>query len=274
MELNWLESLIYGLLSGFAEFLPISSEAHRELFLKLVGAGDDPVSRLAVHLGALLAVIICCATYISKLNRERRIAAIPKKRRKRQPDLRTILDLKVLRTAGIPVVLWFAAYPFAWDQGQRLWILALALILNGILLYVPQHYPIGNKDSLNLSASDSLLIGFVSGIGVFPGISRMGGALSAAQLRGADTRFSLDISFLLFIPAAIGLVFFDFYGIFTGGATSFHFFQFLTAAAASFGGGCCGIYFMRFLAVKSGFSGFAFYSWGAALLAMLLYLVT
>ena len=273
MELNWLESLLYGLLSGFSEFLPISSEAHRTLFLKLVGAGDNPVSRLAVHIGAVLAVIICSATYISKLNRERRIMAIPKKRRKRKPDLRTVLDFKILRTAAIPILLWFAAYPFVWDQGERLWILFLALVINGVILYIPQHFPSANKDSLNLSASDSWLVGIVSGIGVFPGISRLAGALSVFQLRGADSRFALDISYLLYIPAAIGLLVFDFYGIFSVGG-AFHLFKFLTMGASSFIGACCGIYFMRFRAVKSGFSGFAFYSWGAALLSLVLYLAT
>ena len=273
MELNWLESLLYGLLSGFAEFLPISSEAHRALFLKLVGAGDDPVSRLAVHLGGALAVLICSATYISKLNRERRISLIPKRKRKRQPDLRAVLDMKVIRTAAIPIILWFAAYPFVWDQGQRLWILSLALIINGILLYIPQHFPSANKDSQNLAASDSWLVGLVSGIGVFPGISRLAGALSTFRLRGADARFALDISYLLYIPAAIGLLFFDCYGIATVGG-AFHLFYFLTISFASFAGACCGIYLMRFLAVKSGFSGFAFYSWGAALLALVLYLAT
>lgn len=272
MELNWLESLVYGLLSGFAEFLPISSEAHRTLFLKLVGAGDDPISRLAVHLGAVLAVAICSATYISKLNRERRISAIPIRKRKRQPDLRTLLDLKVIRSAAIPIILWFAAYPFVWDQCQRLWILCLALLVNGIILYIPQHFPSANKDSMNLTALDSWLVGFVSGIGVFPGISRLAGALSTFQIRGADLRFALDISFLLYIPAAVGLLVFDCIGIVTTGG-AFHLFNFLTTGIASFGGACCGIYLMRFLAVKSGYSGFAFYSWGAALLALVLYLV-
>lgn len=274
MELNWLESLLYGMVSGLTEFLPISSEAHRTLFLKLVGAGDDPFSRLAVHMGALLAVIFTCMPYIRKLTRERKIAAIPKKRRKRQPDLRSILDIRMLRTAAIPILVWFAAYPFVWDQGQRLWILSLALVMNGLLLYIPQFFPGSNKDSLTLAASDSLLIGFICGIGVFPGVSRLGGALSAARLRGADSRFSLDISFLLFIPASIGLIFFDCYAIATGASVSFHVLRFITASAASFAGACCGILFMRFLSVKSGFSGFAFYSWGAALLALILYLAT
>ena len=272
MELNWLESLLYGLLSGFAEFLPISSEAQRTLFLKLVGAGDNPVSRLAVHLGAVLAVVICSATYISKLNRERRIAAIPKRKRKRQPDLRTVLDLKIIRSAAIPILLWFASYPFVWDLGQRLWILGLALVVNGIILYIPQRFPSANKDSMNLAASDSWLVGFVSGIGVFPGISRLAGALSTFQLRGADAQFALDISFLLYIPAAVGLLFFDCVGIVTTGG-AFHLFYFLTMGIASFGGACCGIYLMRFLAVKSGYSGFAFSSRVAALLALVLYLI-
>ena len=37
MELNWLECLIYGLLSGLTEFLPVSSLAHQTVILKVFG---------------------------------------------------------------------------------------------------------------------------------------------------------------------------------------------------------------------------------------------
>ena len=84
MGLNWLQSLIYGLISGFTEFLPISSDGHRIIFLELIGAADSASLRLSSRIGALLALIFLCAPMIAKLNRERKIASITEKRRKRQ----------------------------------------------------------------------------------------------------------------------------------------------------------------------------------------------
>ena len=47
----------------------------------------------------------------------------------------------------------------------------------------------------------------------------------------------------------------------------------MMAAAASFGGGIGAILLMRFLSVKTGFSGFAFYGWGLGLVSFILYLM-
>ena len=81
MELNWLQSLFYGLISGLAEFLPISADAHRALFLKLIGAEDGTAVKMSVHLGCLLALILSCHPALSRMRRERRLAAMPAKRR-------------------------------------------------------------------------------------------------------------------------------------------------------------------------------------------------
>ena len=42
-NMTWLESLLYGLLSGIAEFLPISADAHRHLFCLLTGKQNHPL---------------------------------------------------------------------------------------------------------------------------------------------------------------------------------------------------------------------------------------
>lgn len=276
MELSWLESLIYGLVSGLVEFLPISAEAHRALFLKLVGAREEPALRLAVHIGALLALLISCAPMLSKLRRERRIASVPKKRRKRQPDLKTMLDIRLLRTALVPLLLTFVAYPVLSDITERLWILAILLGVNGILLYTPQFIPGANKDSQSLSSLDAVVIGLGSGIGAVPGISRVSATLFASHISGTERRYALDICFLLCIPSLIVLLLFDCWWLIagTGSAVSFILIlQWITAAAAAFGTGYFAIFIMRFLSVKAGFSGFAYYCWGAALFALILYLL-
>lgn len=274
MQPNWLESLIYGLISGLSEFLPVSSEAHRALFLRLTGTVDEARLRLAVHIGAFLSLLIFCTPVLSRLRRERKIAAVPKKHRRRQPDIRSLLDIRVLRTAGIALLVAFLAYPIVGRLYERLWVLAIFLAINGMLLYVPQFLPGANKDSQSLSSLDAVLIGLAGGAGVIPGISRVGASVSVGLTRGADRRYALDTGLLLSIPALIVLALIDCGGLFAGagGITAFSVARYFTAAVGSFAGSYCAVSILRFLAVRAGFSGFAYYCWGAALFSFVLYL--
>jgi undecaprenyl pyrophosphate phosphatase UppP len=107
---------------------------------------------------------------------------------------------------------------------------------------------------------------------VIPGISRITGITAVGQLRRCDRRYILDIGLILCIPALIVLIVFDFIALFTAGGAAVGFLTCLLALLTAFVGGYLGITFIRFLAVKVGFSGFAYYSWGAALFAFILYL--
>lgn len=274
MELGWFESFIYGVISGISEFLPISSEAHRAIYLRLIGDADHALLRLMTHMGALLALLISCWPMISKLNRERSIAAVNKKRRKRAPDTKSLTDIRFTRIASLALVIVFILYSAVYDLHERLWILAGFLIVNGILLYIPQFLPAGNKDSRSLSSLDSILIGLSGGLGVVPGLSRVGLSASTGLLRGADKRYALDAALLLSIPALIVLLIIDFFGIFSAaGVTFLSVLSCFTAGITSFFSAFFGIYIMRFLAVRVGFSGFAYYSWGLSLFSFILYLM-
>lgn len=274
MELTWFESFIYGIVSGLTEFLPISSEAHRALYLRMVGAADYGLLRFMTHMGTLLALLITCWPMIAKLNRERSIAAVNKKRRKRAPDTRSLTDIRFLRICMISLIVVFIIYPIVHDLHERLWMLAGFLIVNGILLYVPQFLPGANKDSRSLSSLDSMIVGLAGGLGIIPGLSRVGVTASAAMLRGSDKRYALDTALMLSIPALAVLLLIDFFGIFTTAGLSFlSVLSCLTAGITSFLSACFGIYIMRFLAVRAGFSGFAYYSWGLSLFSFILYLM-
>lgn len=275
MELSWFESFIYGIISGLSEFLPISAEAHRALYLRLIGAGDYNLLRFMTHLGALLGLLITCWPMISKLSRERKIASVNKKRRKRAPDARSLTDIRYLRICVISLIVVFIIRPIVHDLHERLWILAGFLILNGILLYIPQFLPGANKDSRSLSSMDAMIVGLGGGLGVVPGLSRVGLTVSTGLMRGADKRYSLDTALLLSIPALAVLLIIDFFGIFTAttGLTFLAVLSCFTAGIASFLSACLGIYIMRFLAVRAGFSGFAYYSWGLSLFSFILYLM-
>ena len=274
MELSWFESLFYGLISGFTEFLPISSDGHRILFLEIIGSADSVALRLASRFGAFLALVFLCAPMIAKLNRERKIASITEKRRKRQPDMRSVMDLRVLKAAVIPVIACTVLYPLVCAHATKFLLLAALLFANGCIIYFPQFYPHANKDGLSLTSADSVLIGLGAGIGTFPGLSSVAVAASVGSVRGADRRYILDIIFLLCIPAMLILIILDFFAV-LGAAASLTFIALLCCVSAmlmSFIGAYFGICMMRFIAVRVGYSGFSYYSWGLALLTFILYL--
>ena len=273
VELNWLQSLLYGAVSGFSEFLPIDAGSHRKLLLLMMGAEKSPILEFTVHLACLLSLVLSCWPQLFKLQRERRLAMVPTRHRKRQPDLRALKDMRFLRTALIPLLAGF--FLVSQLQGiQKLWHIAALLVVNGVLLYIPPYFPSGNKDSQTVSGLDGLLVGMGGVLGVVPGISRITGLTTVGLLRGCDRSYILDMGLLLSIPALAIVCIFDIVSIFTVGAalSGGMLLSCALALTAAFAAAYFGIMFIRFLAVKVGFSGFAYYSWGAALFAFILFL--
>ena len=276
MELNWLECLVYGLIAGLAEFLPISAEGHKTFFLTCLGAPADPVGlRLASRLGCLAAVMLSCLTLLARLRREKRLSKIPKSRRKRALDLRIMGLRRLVAIAAVTVLICAIALRLMPKLPCGLLIPALLLTINGVFLFLPQHMPLGNKDGMTLGGTDGLLIGIGAAGGFLPGFSRVGGTVSVGLMRGASRQYVLDMALLVSIPALALLCVFD--GIdlvsLTDQVRASGAIGTVLCFAAAFGGSCCGILVMRFLAVKFGFSGFAYYSWGMALLLFILYLI-
>ena len=272
MNMDWLESILFGLVCGLAEFLPVSAQAHETLLLKMFGASATPLMYLVIHGAVLLALYQGCAEHISQILREQRLLRIPPRRRKRQPDMVKVLDMRLLRTATIVLALGFFAYPTLSAWRSDLHIIAPILVINGIIVYIPMHMATGNKDSRSMSQLDAVLIGLCGALAVIPGISPVSTITAAGIARGADREQSLRWSYLLCIPALLIRMGFDVYGIMSGGLGVVSIVQLVLAAVAAFGGAWSSIRMMRFLAVRAGYSCFAYYCWGAALFSMIIYL--
>lgn len=276
MNWNWLLSIVYGLLSGITSFLPVSSQAHQILLSKLSGiVGSFHGINLLCRIAVILALIITFKSQFKRFRRERRIAALPAKRRKRTPDLGTMQDLRFLRMAAVVTIPVYLISGFFSQFGDKLWLLSLTLLAGGVLLYVPQFVRRGNKDSLTVSGLDGFLTGLGCALGAFPGFSGIGGALSVGSLRGIDGAYCVDMSILVCLPALLVLAALDCVGIVTVGLSlSFLIIvYYVLAAAAAFVGAYLSIIFLRFLAVKIGFSGFSYYCWGVAAFAFVLFLM-
>lgn len=277
MDMDWLESVLYGLLAGFTEFLPVSAQAHRAILLGIFGAeAEHPVMGLFIHIGIIAALYFSCKLQLRKLYREYRLTKAPRRRRRRFPDLQSMRDISLFKTACIPLIFGFFLYTKASAWGEKLYMIALFLLLNGLILYVPMFLPQGNKDSRSMSRLDGVLIGLGAAASILPGVSRVGAASSAAIARGADMQQAYKWSLLLSFPALLILTCFDCYSIITVGLAGIKFIfilQCLLSACVACLGAYLGITFMKVLATRTGFFNFSYYCWGAALFVFILYLI-
>ncbi len=277
MRGNIIEMFFFGLVSGLAEILPISASAHQFLLSYVCGFdGHDPVLQLSVHIAVLLALAISCRHRIAHLYRENRIAALKRGRRKRQPDSAAVADWKLMMTALTPIVIGLVLQEIMAFSLESLWVVAVFLILNGIILYIPQYMDSGNRDARNLSRVDGLLMGVLSITGILPGVSRIAAVSIFGQLRKGNRAYILDMALLLSIFWIAGLLLLDLVAIFGSAAASLGMLEalgYLLAAAAAFGGAYSAIILVRYLAVRIGFSGFTYYSWGLGFACFILYLM-
>ncbi len=272
--MNILESLLYGLVSGLSEFLPISSQGHQALLKHIFGAtSPEPIRDIFVHIALLVAVYLSSATYLDRIKRERKIRT--SRKRGVQADRTITQEVQLIRTAAIPMLLGIIICAFTAKLSNSVGWLALFLAVNGIILYVPEHLAHANKTAGQLGPLDSLLIGLFGGLSLLPGISRVGGSLSCAIGRGADQARAYNWVLVLSIPALVLLLILDVIGIFFTGFGTISFLSVLgyfISALVAFGASFAGIYFMRRILVRSNLTFFAFYSWGAAFLSFFLYL--
>jgi undecaprenyl-diphosphatase len=276
LELSFLENLILGLISGFAEVLPVSAQAHRLVILKILGHGtDSAVLRLMIHLGTVGALYFYNKGYIVRMMRARRLARVPKNRRKRPLDTEALTDFRFMLFATIPVILGFLLYGKISFLSRKLIYVAAFLLINGIILYVPQYLPGSNKQSGALSRVDSLYFGLGGVLGMLPGVSSLGSFLSIGSVRGFDMEKTLTFALLLNIPVNLGFAVYDLMALLGAGSGSLAFGSLvyaLFAGAAAFGAIILGIHLLKKIMAEFGSGIFSFYCWTVALLTFLLYL--
>ncbi len=278
MEFSIIGYLFFGILLGISVFLPVSASGNEYLYTLLLGMQDyTPLLRLLVHAGCLTALVLHCGKRLLYIQRQLRIAALPAKRRKRQPDMVAVSDGRLLHSALLPMVISMLLSAFVWRSVGCLPLVILLMALCGVLVYIPQHYPAGNRESRGVSQLDGWILGVCSGICGLPGLSGIGLCVSAGLLRGFDREYILNISLQLSVFTLLAMTVMDAVTFLAAGFTGITLLVViisLVAAALAFVGAYAGIMLVRYLAVRAGFSGFAYFTWGTAMLSFILYLIT
>ena len=246
------------------------------LLTALFGEESEPaLLRLLIHIGILAALYYGCQNHILRITRALKLAQTPRRKRKRPLDTASLMDFRMLRTMIVPVILGFFFYNRISGLVTILSVLSFTLFLNGLILFIPQYLPGGNKESLSMTPLDGILMGLGAAASLVPGISCVGAVTAIGTVRGGDKSYILNIALLLDMVMTVGMIVVDILSIISGGVAGLSFMvilRYLVCAIAAFGGALLGITLMRKLAQRSGFGLFAFYCWGAALFAFILFL--
>ncbi len=277
MELSGFEHLLYGLVTGLTEIFPVSARAHSAIMLKVLGA--DRISGLPVlfvHIAVLAAIYLSSRPQLVKMSRARRLARIPKKRRKRPLDICSLMDSRFLLTMMLPVVLVDLLYRNISGISFSLLTVSILLFVNGVVLYIPQFFPGSNKDARSLSRLEGVAMGIGGGLSVVPGLSGLGASVSVGSICGIERSYALNMSLMTSMAYLAGMVIYDVLGLIQRGLGPLTFqwtIIYIFAAAFAFAGAMFAIRIMRVLASDRGYHFFSYYCWGIALFTFILNLM-
>ena len=277
MELSLIQSILFGLVSGVTDILPVSAEAHKLLLLQLFGVESEPaLLRLIIHLAVLVGLYFGCQNHLQRIFRQYRLRSRTHRRGKKSADIRSQLDLKFVRTAIIPLIIGLVFFSKVRSlSGSLLWV-ALFLVVNGIILYLPAVFPAGNKDSRSMAPLDGISVGAAGAVGILPGVSPVGCVSSMIRLRGGDRLYAVNMALILQMLFTIGMIVHDVIFIGTYGMEAVRgitLVSYLVAAAAAFAGAFLAVRLLRMLASSADFTWMSFYCWGIGFFSFVIYLM-
>lgn len=192
-----LSAIVWGLVQGLTEFLPVSSSGHLRIvpeYLDLAGLEVAPPTlevAAFLHLGTLFAVLIYFRRDVLRM-----LSA------HRDPEGRRILTLVVVGTLPALVGLFLEA-PLQRFQ-DTVANVGWALVVTGVILVIGDRLANGTRALVEGRASDALLVGVAQALALIPGISRSGITISAGNGARLHPLEAARFSFLLGIPAIAG----------------------------------------------------------------------
>ncbi len=197
--MEYLEYLLYGVIQGLTEFIPVSSTAHLKIISLFLGI-DDPGASLSaiIQLGSVLALIFYFRKDIFKLRNQSSEKIIG--------NFSDFSLLKSIFISTIPIILLGGSIklfvPYFFDKILRSNLsIALVTFLMAIFMYIADSSKKGSINLKNHNYSDSFLIGLFQAFAIFPGFSRSGITISTALIFGWERGDAAKFSFLLGIPA-------------------------------------------------------------------------
>ena len=203
MFLEILKAIVFGIVEGVTEWLPVSSTGHLILlneFLSLGVSGEfQEMFDVVIQLGAIFAVLVL---FFHKLN-----PFSPQKDVKQKNDTWLLwgkVVVAVLPSAVLGLLFddWFD------DHFYNFVVVAIALILYGFAFIWVEKQNQGKKPAIRkvhqIDWRTALLIGAFQCLALIPGTSRSGSTILGAILLGVSRSAASEFSFFLAIPTMLG----------------------------------------------------------------------
>lgn len=198
-----LIAIIYGIVEGISEWLPISSTGHLIIlneYLSFSEMSDEfwNLFLVVIQLGAILAVVF---SFFHRLN--------PFGKNKEKTEKKNILRNWLLIIVGcLPAAIFGLLFDDFLDQYLYNNItVSITLIVYGIAFILIEKYNNKNpniNDINEFTWKTALIIGMAQVLALIPGTSRSGITIIAALLIGCNRTSATEYSFLLSIPVMVG----------------------------------------------------------------------
>lgn len=208
--LNIIKSLIFGVVEGITEWLPISSTGHLIIAEKFMEFGDVSdgffdMFLVVIQLGAILAVVVM---FWNKLWPFKSVVSDSGKKEMKVRKGIINLWLKVIVgciPAGILGVLLddlLDKYLYNYKT------VAITLIIYGVLFIVVEFLnkrrPPKIRKLTQLTFKDALIMGAFQALALIPGTSRSGATILGGITFGNSRRVASEFSFFLAVPVMLG----------------------------------------------------------------------
>ena len=201
--LEILKAILFGIVEGITEWLPVSSTGHMILldeFIKLkVSEEFYSMFEVVIQLGAIGAVILL---FFHKLN------PLSPKKPERQKRATWQLWFKVIAAVLPSAVLGLLLDDWLDEHLYNYVVVAVTLILYGVAFLLAERYNSRREARITgvhgIDYKTALLIGCFQCLSLIPGTSRSGATILGAILLGVSRSAGAEFSFFLAIPTMLG----------------------------------------------------------------------
>lgn len=199
------QALFLGIIQGLTELLPISSSAHLDILPWIFGWTNSEAFNIAfegfdvaLHFGTLLAIGLYFFKDWIKLIKGGYDLAI-KKKKTREGKMFWYIVAATLPGGIIGLLL----DKFVGDGLKQPLIIATALIVMGIVLYLVDKNAKSNVKYEQMSFKQTFLIGLSQCLAFIPGVSRSGITMTAGRAMGIERKSVAKYSFMLSAPIVL-----------------------------------------------------------------------
>lgn len=199
-----LQAIIIAIVEGLTEFLPVSSTGHMIIAQNLLGVeSTDYVKAFTfiIQFGAILSVVWLYWKRFFRLNNTPvPEGASPFRRFLHRYDFYWKLFIAFIPAA----VLGLAFNDFIDEMLEKVWVVALMLVVGGIfMLFCDKIFNKGKEDT-PLTEKRAFMVGLFQCISMIPGVSRSMATIVGGMAQKMTRKAAAEFSFFLAVPTMLG----------------------------------------------------------------------